>query len=137
MNTARMARRFHERGLEKGHADAIAEVLGEEVEAGLVTGPRLDARLAELEARRLGRIGEIDLRLGGVERQIDHLDSQLTGLENRIGGVENRIGGLENRIGEVEVRIGDRITNLVKWFAGIAIVQTATIIGAVRLLFVN
>lgn len=123
MNTARMARRFHERGLEKGHADAIAEVLGEEVEAGLVTGPRLDARLAELEARLLGRIGELDMRLGGVERRLDHMDGRLTGLEGRIG--------------EVEIRLTDKMTNLVKWFAGIAIVQTAAIIGAVRLLFIS
>jgi uncharacterized coiled-coil protein SlyX len=123
MNTARMARRFHERGLEKGHADAIAEVLGEEVEAGLVTGPRLDARLAELEVRLLGRIGELDARLGGVERRLDHMDARLTGLEGRIG--------------EVEIRLTDKMTSIVKWFAGIAIVQTAAIIGAVRLLFVS
>jgi hypothetical protein len=130
MNTARMARRFHEQGLDKGHADAIAEVLGEEVEAGLVTNARLDARLSELEARLLGRIGELDFRIGGLERRMDHVEA-------RLGGVEGGVAGLERRIGEMEARIGDKITSLVKWFAGIAIVQTGTIIAAVRLPFVD
>ena len=123
MNTARMARRLHERGLERDHADALAEVIGEEVEAGLVTNARLDARLSELEARLLGRLGELEGRMGGLESRMEHMEA--------------RLGGVERRIGEVETRVGDKITNPVKWFAGIAIVQTATIIGAVRLLFVN
>ena len=129
MNTARMARRLHERGLEGDHADALAEIIGEEVEAGLVTNATLDARLAQFEARIGGRIGELESRIGGLE-------GRMGGLESRMEHVEARLGGVERSVGEVETRVGDKITNLVKAFAGIAIVQTATIIGAVRLLLV-
>jgi hypothetical protein len=63
MNSASMARRMVERGLDPAMANAIAEAVGEEAERSLVTGDRLEAELRGLELRLIGRINEIERRI--------------------------------------------------------------------------
>jgi chromosome segregation ATPase len=120
-NPLKFAAKLKRVGVPEKQADAQAEAIAE-----------------IFEDKVIARFDTIDTHLDSIDTRMDSLDDRMDSLDKRMDSLDRRIDSLDNKIERLDLKIdfkGAEIkTDIIKWFIGVSLAQSAIIVSCLKLI---
>lgn len=81
-----------------------------------VTRDFLDARLAEVEARIIGRV---DQRFAAVDEKFAAIDKRFAAIDERFSGITERFSAVDEKFAELSRQMDEKFASNLRWTVGL------------------
>lgn len=95
-----------------------------------VTRDFLDARLAEVEARIIGRV---DQRFAAVDEKFAAIDKKFAAIDERFAVITQRFGAVDEKFAELSRQMDEKFASNLRWTVGL-VIATPSAIAAIQAL---